>query len=119
MPKVKKRPCVSCGNLVAEGTVLGHHETCSLLKQWIGPRNVIATTVLHLDGITVKREMVYLLPPKKAVLYAYAQSIGDWGVGAYMKKYGKHVKCGRIEGVPWVAVWSLGNFVAVTGRKGK
>jgi len=116
MTKVKKQPCISCGKLVAEQTVLGHSPSCSLLRQWIGPRKVIATTVYNLRTDT---ESVYMLPAKKAVIYAYAQSKGDWAVTGYMKKYGKEIKCGPTKAHAWLKTWFLGDFAAVEKVKGK
>jgi hypothetical protein len=61
------------------------------------------TTVFNLRTYN---EQVFSLPPREAVIAAYAQSLGDWNTWEYEQKYGAKVRKHK-------RTWWLGDFSAI------
>lgn len=54
--------------------------------------------VTHVYNLGSNAEpQMYTLPPREAVLAAYAQSLGDWNTWDYATKYGHLIEYGRVS----------------------
>lgn len=52
-------------------------------------------TETRVVNLATGAERVYSLPPRAAVIAAYAQGRGDWNTWAYAERYGRQVETGR------------------------